>query len=119
MYKEIIKRLPIYKGYYGITITDNRKKINKVYDLDYKKLYALSLLTSHKGYRMVMFVFNPFGKVKINGAQIVHECVHGANMIFEANGIEYDYAKDEPFAYLAEYFGKHIFKFFKRNKIKL
>lgn len=68
---------------------------------------------------MIMFAFNPFAEVKISGAQIVHECVHGANMIFEANNIEYDYLKDEPFAYLAEYFGTQIFKFFKKHKIKL
>ena len=123
MYYEKIKKVPIYRGYWGIVITDERKTLRHKRGTKISKgneVYAHTHYGEYKEYGCILFIFNPNNSfTKLGHDSISHEIIHGVDMVFELKDMKWDLVDDEPAAYLAGYFAKHIYKFFKEQKIEI
>jgi len=103
--------IPIYFGKLIIILTDDFKKVNKVYRTKIKdKLYdAVVFRTTKEGSHIVAM------KV-VNWPIIAHETVHLVNDIFIKCGVQLDKINDEPQAYLTGWIVGEIEKFLIETK---
>lgn len=100
--------IPVYFGNLIIIVTDDFKKVNKVYKTKAKnKLYDAVVFESLKGNKFIVAI-----KV-VEWSIIAHEVVHLVNDLFLKRGILLDRVNDEPQAYMTGWVTKEIETFLK------
>ena len=108
MRKKSIK-IPIYFGKLTFVITDDFKKVDKVFKTE----------IGNKNYDGVFFEMQDeyvIALKKTDISVIAHECVHAVNAIYLNCHIELDRVNDEPQAYLMGWIIGELDKFIKETK---
>lgn len=103
--------IPIYFGKLIIILTDDFKKVNKVYSTKIKdKLYDAVVFRNTKEDSHIVAI------KEIKWSIIAHETVHLVNDIFIKCGVQLDRVNDEPQAYLTGWVIDEIEKFLVETK---
>lgn len=119
LYKKIIK-IPIYRGFLIIILSNSKRKINKIVPFEDKIPYAHSIFSNYlksEGYFIILNFHNK--AAKITPGILTHESIHIANFIASQRGIELDANNDEPICYLAGWITDQICTFLLKKGFKL
>lgn len=121
MYLEKSVKIPIYRGYLVLVLSDNIDNVkDKIYDFDSHEVYAHSILSNYKGMEGYYMILNPSDiKAKSIHGLIAHEAVHIANMLAESRGFIADLSNDEPIAYLVEWIVNNVIEMIKKLNINI
>lgn len=103
-------KIPLYFSNLTVIQTNNFKKLEKKFDIDYYQDGYSAITLKRNGNVIVAF------KKKTNASIIAHESVHICNHIFKNVGIQPCLDNDEAFAYLLGWIVKKIHKTIKINK---
>jgi len=124
-YDEIILKVPLYGGDFGIVATNDKDQLLETRGIDIEdygddEIYGHTFMTENVKMQLFLIVLNPYHKeVKLTHGVIAHEAAHVANLIFEYRGIKPDLDNDEPYCYLLEGLVNEVYKFLKNINVRL
>lgn len=114
------KPVPIYFGELLIIVSNDFKKDLEKNNIEYKGTIergwkGLSINRINKGKHRFIMLLNR----KPTHSTIAHECLHLAHYILDEVYAKPDFHNDEPLAYLLSYIIDEVYKYLKKNKVKV
>jgi len=111
------KRIPLYRGYLVIILSNSQKRVRKIIpEFHEPYIYAHSYFSNYKNRQGFFMILDPLAKYRaIKSGVVAHEAVHLASMIAYRRGFEPDFNNDEPLAYLTEWIVDFAHQTIKKN----
>jgi hypothetical protein len=112
LHKKSIK-IPIYKGYIVIIISNSVQLVNEQFPyLDVKEeIYASTFSSQFKRYPSAFILLNFNHDEKLDHGVIAHEVFHASNIIMKDRQLLPDVDNDESQAYLIQWISNQVYDF--------
>lgn len=114
MYREHIIHIPLYRYQITVIDTDSTEQVYGLYEIELEEIFADCQRKDYKDIEENKFYDNCFlifNSTKIGVGEVVHECLHAMNYLYEDRGIKYDLDNDEYSCYLLQYIVQEVSNF--------
>lgn len=117
------KRVPIYVGKLVLVITNDKKKVRKMFPnvfYEGEEPYGHSIEADFGGWRGFHVILNfDHSRAKVTHGIISHEVYHITSFIADRVGVLHDPDNDEPMAYLNGWIADQIYKWIDKQGFKV